>query len=233
MPTNYDYADVRCPYFVGSKKTKITCEGLTEGSFILQEFFTNEKKLRHREIFCDDKYWNCEICKMLDEKNEDDSVEKKICKICGKEFIPTQKSRKLCSDECRKISKNMTAKKQQEGRKEKNRELLGTRTCTVCGKEFQPRNSKMIRCSSACTAKRGNDYKALNRKARIEETNAKKEAKLNDLVERTVEARESGTSYGKLELKPFLAQQSEDMAKRRREMEAEWERKRKNGNKKG
>lgn len=72
MPTSYDYANAKCPYFVGSKKTKISCEGITEESVILLEFFNNEKKNRHREIFCDNKYQNCEICRMLNEKNEDD-----------------------------------------------------------------------------------------------------------------------------------------------------------------
>ncbi len=72
MPTSYDYANAKCPYFRGSKKTKISCEGITDDNVILLEFFTNEKKQQHRQIFCDNKYQNCEVCRMLDEKNEVD-----------------------------------------------------------------------------------------------------------------------------------------------------------------
>ena len=72
MPTSYDYANAKCPYFIKSKQTRITCEGITDGSVILLEFFTNEKKNQHRNIFCDNKYKNCEVCRMLDEKNEDE-----------------------------------------------------------------------------------------------------------------------------------------------------------------
>lgn len=72
MPTNFDYANAKCPYFVGSKKTKITCEGITEGCVTILEFFTNEKRQQHRNIFCDNKYQNCEVCRMLDEKNEEE-----------------------------------------------------------------------------------------------------------------------------------------------------------------
>ena len=71
MPTNYDYANAKCPYFVKSQKTKITCEGITDGSVVILEFFTNEKRQQHRRIFCDNKYKNCEVCRMLDEKNEE------------------------------------------------------------------------------------------------------------------------------------------------------------------
>lgn len=72
MPTSYDYANAKCPYFIGSKKTKITCEGITDGTVLLLEFFSGEKMYQHREIFCDNKYQNCEVCRMLDEKNEED-----------------------------------------------------------------------------------------------------------------------------------------------------------------
>lgn len=72
MPTSYDYADVKCPYFVGSKRTKITCEGITDDSVILLEFFNLEKRNQHKDIFCKNHYQNCEVCRMLDEKHEDD-----------------------------------------------------------------------------------------------------------------------------------------------------------------
>ena len=71
MSTSYDYAKAKCPYFVGSKRTKITCEGITEGSVLLLEFFSGEKMNQHRDIFCNNKYQNCEVCRMLDEKNEE------------------------------------------------------------------------------------------------------------------------------------------------------------------
>lgn len=72
MPTMYDYVYAKCPYFLGSKKTKITCEGIAEGCVTSLEFSTEDKKKLHRKIFCNNKYQNCEICRMLDEKNEEE-----------------------------------------------------------------------------------------------------------------------------------------------------------------
>ena len=71
MPTMYDYVYAKCPYFRGSKREKISCEGITDECVTEIKFTTEDKQRQHRAIFCNDKYQNCEICRMLDEKNEE------------------------------------------------------------------------------------------------------------------------------------------------------------------
>lgn len=151
------------------------------------------------------------------------------CKICGKEFTPSKESRVLCSDECRKESQRVALRRQQEKRRAKARELLGTRFCEVCGKEFVPRTRMMVRCSPACTAQLGNIYKQGSRKAkreRITEGKKRRKNKHDQIAEFTVNAWKEGRSYGKQEMQGYLAKQSEEMAQRRKELDAEWERKR-------
>ena len=71
MSTLYSYVYVECPYFLRCSKNKITCEGITEGCVTTIEFKREKDKNLHKQIFCDGKYKNCEICRMLDEKNEE------------------------------------------------------------------------------------------------------------------------------------------------------------------
>lgn len=68
MPTMFDDVNAFCPYFQSSGKRKISCEGITDGCIITLNFETQEKRNTHRRIFCDAKYKNCEICRMLEEK---------------------------------------------------------------------------------------------------------------------------------------------------------------------
>ena len=155
-----------------------------------------------------------------------------VCKICGKEFTPSSKCKTICSDECREKNVKLMFREQARRRREKNREHLGTKFCEVCGKEFVPRTSLMVRCSSACTAKRGIVYKRENRKVKKEKIAVAKKLKVDreaEIDKLTVQAwTEYKTSYGKLEMKNYLAKQSDEMAKRRRELDAEWERKKRN-----
>jgi hypothetical protein len=113
-----------------------------------------------------------------------------------------------------------------------NRRMLGTKICTVCGKEFAPKNSRQVRCSRTCTIERRTEYKREYRKTKkqIAEDQKIRNTKVNPIVEVGVQAGKAGTSYGKYESRFYIARQSEEMAKRRRELDAEWERKRKNGN---
>ena len=103
MSTLYNYVYVQCPYFLRCNKTTITCEGISEGCVTSLEFKREKDNLLHKRVFCDDKYKNCEICRMLDEKNEEKGMDDliKICKICGKGFSPAHHNSTLCSDECR------------------------------------------------------------------------------------------------------------------------------------
>ena len=155
------------------------------------------------------------------------------CKICGKEFEQTNKSRVLCSDECRMMNKRVMASDYAKKVRDERRERLGTRTCEVCGKEFIPRNSIMVRCSSACTEKRLRVYANENKRLKREQVAEDKKLKKNrekELLDFNLEALHCGKSYGKHEMTFYLAKQSDEMARRRRELDLEWERKRKNGN---
>ena len=71
MSTLYNYVYVECPYFLRCNETTITCEGITEGCVTSIVFKKKKDKNLHKRVFCDAKYKNCEICRMLDEKNEE------------------------------------------------------------------------------------------------------------------------------------------------------------------
>ena len=57
-----------------------------------------------------------------------------------------------------------------------------------------------------------------------------RERNSKEIIAMSVQAGNAHTTYGKLELQNYLAKQSLEMAKRRRELDLEWERKKNNGN---
>ena len=119
-------------------------------------------------------------------------------------------------------------------KREENRKQIGMKKCEVCGKEFSPKNRLQVRCSRDCTRDRGAEYKQKHRKItkkQIADEQKAREKKEKELVKYSVLAGNEKTSYGKYESKFYIAKQSEEMAKRRRELDAEWERKRNNGSK--
>lgn len=61
----------KCPFYQSSDKLKISCEGITDDCTINLIFFEKAKRNLHREIFCDARYQNCEIFRMLEEKYEE------------------------------------------------------------------------------------------------------------------------------------------------------------------
>lgn len=71
MPTMYDDVNAKCPYFRFSHERRITCEGITDRCVTQLEFKAREERNQHRNIFCDAKYTNCEIHRMLNEKYEE------------------------------------------------------------------------------------------------------------------------------------------------------------------
>lgn len=157
-------------------------------------------------------------------------MEIKKCKICGKEFVVTPRTKTLCSAECRIESKRLSSRKQMQESREANRKRLGTRFCSVCGKEFAPKNGRQVRCSRSCTKKIGTEYKQEYRKVtkkQIADEEKLRKKKEKELVKYSVLAGKEKTSYGKYESQFYIAKQSEEMAKRRRELDAEWERKKK------
>lgn len=155
------------------------------------------------------------------------------CKICGKEFITTPRHKTICSAECRIENNRVNVRNYTRKKREERRRELGTRFCTVCGKEFSPKNGNQIRCSRRCTQNRSGEYKAEYRKATKQQMQTEQKLREKNgkaIVKMSVQAGKAHTTYGKLEMQNYLAKQSLEMERRRRELDAEWERKRKNGN---
>ena len=71
MPTMFDDVDAKCPFFKASGTRKVSCEGITDDCIINLMFISEPKRNLHRKLFCDAKYQNCEIHKMLMEKYEE------------------------------------------------------------------------------------------------------------------------------------------------------------------
>lgn len=67
MPASYDDMFAKCPYFHYSKKKRIVCDGIMDGTNIKMDFENQEDRNLHRRVFCNDQYQKCEICRMLEE----------------------------------------------------------------------------------------------------------------------------------------------------------------------
>ena len=155
------------------------------------------------------------------------------CKICGKEFLATPRHKTICSAECKIENNRINVRNHARKIREANRKRLGTKFCTVCGKEFAPKNSNQVRCSRQCTKSRSGEYKAGYKKVTKQQMQAEQKLRARnekEIVKMSVQAGKAHTTYGKLEMQNYLAKQSLEMERRRRELDAEWERKRKNGN---
>ena len=99
-------------------------------------------------------------------------MERKICKVCGNEFIPRSSINTLCGNPlCKKINKY---NRESKARKTKNVSKYGddpnhsieklTKTCIFCGSEFQTHKRNMDSCcASKCSSKRA----VILKKARI------------------------------------------------------------------
>ncbi len=62
----------QCPFYLFGGRKTVGCEGVTDDFFIRLVFKAEEKKEAHERIFCDERYKNCEIYRMLMEKYEED-----------------------------------------------------------------------------------------------------------------------------------------------------------------
>lgn len=71
MPTTYKDVDIKCPFFKELAARSISCEGLTDDSIIKLWFNSPKSKDLHVEVFCQNKYKNCELYRMLVEKYEE------------------------------------------------------------------------------------------------------------------------------------------------------------------
>ena len=71
MYTRYDDVTARCPFFKGSDEKRISCEGFTDGSIVTQSFSSKEKRNKQKSIFCDCRFENCEVYRLLKEKYDE------------------------------------------------------------------------------------------------------------------------------------------------------------------
>lgn len=71
MPRTYNEGLILCPFYMSMAQKSITCEGITEYCTTKLLFETADKRDQHRDIFCDKKYKNCEIYRMLEKKYEE------------------------------------------------------------------------------------------------------------------------------------------------------------------
>lgn len=72
--------------------------------------------------------------------------EKRICVICGNEFMSKSEKRRTCSKQCSHIL----------SRRETGfcNGYLITKVCVVCGKEFKTYKSRQVTCSTECSCAR-------------------------------------------------------------------------------
>lgn len=64
MPKETDYFSqyVKCPFYLTETRTCISCEGFCDACKNIRIGFNSGRDLkRHKEIFCKNKYANCEI----------------------------------------------------------------------------------------------------------------------------------------------------------------------------
>lgn len=154
-------------------------------------------------------------------------MEIRKCKICGKEFVVSSKNKRVCSDECRRVNKNLTSKRFAMKQAEEKRKTPKISYCENCGKAFSPKNSRHLRCTPNC----GEDVAVEEvKKLTPREQEKLRKKKLKELIDFNETALRGGRSYGKLEMQSYLAKQSEEMARHRRELEAEFKRRKSNGN---
>lgn len=64
---------IQCPFFLFMARKSIGCEGITDDCFNRTVFKSEELKKAHQKIFCEGKYKNCEIYRMLEAKYEDET----------------------------------------------------------------------------------------------------------------------------------------------------------------
>ena len=71
MSSTWDNADAICPFFETSGIKMVTCEGVSEGNRLCILFNDTKRRLSWRRTFCDKRYEECEVYKMLIKKYEE------------------------------------------------------------------------------------------------------------------------------------------------------------------
>ena len=61
----YRQAYVKCPFYRSYTKNSIRCEGFMDGVGIACSFRDHKDQMIHMDVFCQDRYENCEIYRMV------------------------------------------------------------------------------------------------------------------------------------------------------------------------
>lgn len=61
-----------CPYFRAHGACEVRCKGITDDTRVAVRFRTSQDRRQHERIYCKSRYWCCEICRMLDQIDEED-----------------------------------------------------------------------------------------------------------------------------------------------------------------
>ncbi len=72
MPRAYNESLICCPFYKSMAQKSISCEGITDDCITKLIFDSSDKRDLHREIFCNNRYSNCEIYTMLEKKYADE-----------------------------------------------------------------------------------------------------------------------------------------------------------------
>lgn len=71
MANQWEYVTVMCPYFLGTGRQSIVCEGSVDRCNIRNEFTYKIDKQLHKENYCNSDYEKCRIWQMLEGKYDE------------------------------------------------------------------------------------------------------------------------------------------------------------------
>lgn len=132
----------------------------------------------------------------------------KKCVVCGKEFRVTalQKSRRYCSDTCKRKVKRERDRRAAAAKRFANLpECERTRECPACGKMFVAKKSNQRHCSKECS-RNGGGYRGT-----MLDLPPKKRRHEPHIEEINEQARARGKSYGQLQAEKLLARLHAEM----------------------
>lgn len=132
-----------------------------------------------------------------------------VCVVCGKKFLSTRKSSKLCSQPCRAQLYNTSCSG--------HGELI--KTCVVCGKEFKTYRSRKLTCSEQCAKERSREVDRINYK-KLHPDAPTKEERLNAYAKAREEKAKDHLRLMEERKAEREAKRNEEKAKREAEKQA-------------
>lgn len=100
-------------------------------------------------------------------------MEEKVCRVCGRNFVPHAPNQTLCGDpECKRINAN---RKRNENRaKAKGEEYTTTLVCPHCGKVFEKDAHHLKYCSPECSKEAARLYDIARSKEKYQRAKEKR-----------------------------------------------------------